>query len=103
MKMAAEQGNVAVLAGYGLALVPGQGVTKNVEEGMKYLKMAIAKGDLVASYYLGLILIENGNVAGGCVYIKAAANRGVVEARNVLTRNCSHIGDDLYNGGDGFR
>lgn len=61
----------------------GIGVTKNIDEGINYIRMAIEKGNEIAMYNYGLCFLEGDGVEKdsnqGIRYLKMAIDRGFIK------------------------
>lgn len=86
-KMAADAGNHWGMNNYAADLQFGEGIEKNVNEAIRYYKMAIEEGNILASKTLGKIICNGdpdiglyANPVKGNKYIKYAADHGNVLA-----------------------
>lgn len=84
----AERGAAWAQVNLGLIYAQGQGVEKNIDEAMKWFRMAADQGDATAQHCLGMIFEEGRDVAPD--YAKAekwyfkAADQGMVWAQRHL-------------------
>jgi len=77
--------HVMAAADYGAALAAGaHGVTKDVDNAEKYLKIGAAGGDVMAQRNLGWLLLELNRPAEAAQHFRDAARAGDEEAAGVL-------------------
>lgn len=86
--MSAEKGNSSAMTNYGIALIDGDGVPQNKQEGFNYLKMAIQKGNTNAMVRYADHLIKGDGVSKNLLeanrYYKIAADKGNELAREKM-------------------
>lgn len=81
IKSKAEAGDVGALYELGARYSHGLGVEKNAELGRKWLLLAAGKGHPLAQSDAGLMLLNEGKVKEGLVWMTRAAEQGVVNSQ----------------------
>lgn len=86
MKQAAQLGLAEAEVTYGLMLERGFGVKKNVDEAIKYYKLAAKKNDKNSQYNLALMLLNNADFKRAAILFKKSADQGhQLSALNLAT------------------
>jgi len=75
-KPMAEQGNAVAQLYLGFMYRDGDGVNKNVSEGIKWLLKAAKQGNEMAQYNLGEMYLDNKNAAEGLYWLRKVAETG---------------------------
>lgn len=89
MVNAAKTGDVAAQYELGKAYLYGQGVQKNADDGLRWLRLAAEHHHAPSLYLLGLIYVLGADgmkkdPEAGLAYIHQAANAGNLDAQNLL-------------------
>lgn len=95
LKRAVELGNVDAMRDLGVMYSLGCGVKIDLKKAMQLDRMAIDRGDVIASYNLGCCLRENGDFDAAFRCFRAAADQGY-RCAMVNVGNC-------YSGGSGVQ
>ena len=88
----AEKGDADAAFNLGQAYRLGRGVPTNIAAATTWFQRAAAKGHIDAQTTLGLLLFENGDVAAGLKWLKAAADKG--EPRALLVYGTALVNGD---------
>ncbi|KAK8837523.1 choline dehydrogenase 6 [Tritrichomonas musculus] len=101
LRLSAEQGNIQGMANYGIALLYGRGVEKNIQKAEDYLKKSADLGCSYAQVNYGYTLLDNNpTISGaneGLSYIKQAMNQNSPDAYykyGVLLQNGQFVEQD---------
>ncbi|KAK8837464.1 choline dehydrogenase 6 [Tritrichomonas musculus] len=101
LRLSAEQGNIQGMANYGIALLYGRGVEKNIQKAVEYLKKSADLGCSYAQVNYGYTLLNNNpTIYGaneGLSYIKQAMNQNSPDAYytyGVLLQNGQFVEQD---------
>lgn len=94
MKKASENGNPKALCNYGMMLMEGKGVPKDVAASLPYFKEAADKGYPLAQYSYGALLMKGEccerDPDQGFAYIEAAAEQGEPQAVKYMSHFQGH-------------
>ncbi|MEO8455973.1 MAG: SPOR domain-containing protein [Sphingomicrobium sp.] len=88
----AEKGDADAAFNLGQAYRLGRGVPTNIAAATTWFQRSAAKGHIDAQTTLGLLLFENGDVAAGLKWLKAAADKG--EPRALLVYGTALVNGD---------
>lgn len=86
LKRAAMAGSFEMAVNLGVALENGEGTPPDPHEALKWYLFASNHNDPYGSYYAGMLLARQGRISEAEAYLQKAADGGMAEARNALSK-----------------